>query len=335
MCLNIVITGASGFVGFNLSQYLAQKGHRITPVDQDDYCQRLVHSSPLHEMAFICCDLAKDRFSLPHETDYIIHLAAMPHVDYSYHHPGEVFRNNTLSTQAILQYASDHHIPVVLASSVEVYGGEMGRVYHESDEYAPVSPYSASKVACEMLARSYAQCYQLPVKIFRLTNLYGPWQLPDRIIPRNFGRMMDGLPLDIQGSAVRDFLYVDDALRAIEQIMLNGQDQQIYNISTGQGTTMQEIGAQLQQLHTSNGTAEIREQEPTQSRGSSLVVHSGKLRSETGWFPQTTLEQGLEQTFRWYQEHPEWVRQFSREYHTTREARSFIIDMARYAVPAI
>jgi dTDP-glucose 4,6-dehydratase len=117
--------------------------------------------------------------------------------------------------------------------------------------------------------------------------------------------------------------------------MLNGQDQQIYNISTGQGTTMQEIGALLQTTHGSHGTAQIREQEPTQSRGSSLVVHSGKLRAELGWFPKTTLEQGLEQTFRWYQEHPDWVRQFSREYHTTRETRSFIIDMARYAVPAV
>ncbi|WFA84378.1 NAD-dependent epimerase/dehydratase family protein [Paenibacillus amylolyticus] len=197
------------------------------------------------------------------EQDYIIHLAAMPHVDYSYHQPGEVFRNNTLSTQAVLQYATEHHIPVLLASSVEVYGGDWGRVYHESDPYAPVSPYSASKVACEMLAHSYAQCYQLPVKFFRLTNLYGPWQLPDRIIPRNFGRMLDGLPLDIQGSAVRDFLYVDDALRAIEQIMLKGKDGQVYNISTGLGTTMQEIGEILKPMDRSVVAVEIREQEPT------------------------------------------------------------------------
>lgn len=333
--MNIVITGASGFVGFNLSQYLAQKGHGITLLDRDDYCQRLVHISPLHEMPFICCDLASDRIHLPPGTDYIIHLAAMPHVDYSYHQPGEVFRNNTLSTQAVLQYATEHHIPVLLASSVEVYGGDWGRVYHESDPYAPVSPYSASKVACEMLAHSYAQCYQLPVKLFRLTNLYGPWQLPDRIIPRNFGRMLDGLPLDIQGSAVRDFLYVDDALRAIEQIMLKGIDGQVYNISTGLGTTMQEIGEILKPMDRSVAAVEIREQEPTQSRGSSLVVHSGRLRAELGWLPQTTLEKGLEKTFRWYQEHPEWVRQFSREYHTTRETRSFIVDMARYAVPAV
>lgn len=87
--MNIVITGASGFVGFNLSQYLAQKGHRITLLDRDDYCQRLVHISPLHEMPFICCDLASDRIHLPPGTDYIIHLAAMPHVDYSYHQPGK------------------------------------------------------------------------------------------------------------------------------------------------------------------------------------------------------------------------------------------------------
>lgn len=168
-----------------------------------------------------------------------------------------------------------------------------------------------------------------------MTNLYGPWQLPDRIIPRNFGRMLDGLPLDIQGSAVRDFLYVDDALRAIEQIMLKGKDGQVYNISTGLGTTMQEIGEILKPMDRSVADVEIREQEPTQSRGSSLVVHSGRLRAELGWLPQTTLEKGLEKTFRWYLEHPEWVRQFSREYHTTRETRSFIIDMARYAVPAV
>jgi len=333
--VNIVVTGASGFVGFHLSQYLAQKGHQITLLDQDDYCQRLVHLSPLHDMPYIQCNLAEDSLHLPHNTDYIIHLAAMPHVDYSYHHPAEVFRNNTLSTQAVLQYAADRNIPLLLASSVEVYGGEWGRVYSESDPYAPVSPYSASKAACEMLAHSYAQCYQLPVNIFRLTNLYGPWQLPDRIIPRNFGRMLDGLPLDIQGSAVRDFLYIDDAVRAIEQIMIRSQDGQTYNISTGIGTTMQEIGMLLEPLDRSAAAKVIREQEPTQSRGSSLVVHSGKLRAAFGWYPKTTLEQGLEKTFRWYQEHADWVRLFSREYHTTRESRSFIIDMARYSVPAM
>ncbi|WP_308722603.1 NAD-dependent epimerase/dehydratase family protein [Paenibacillus polysaccharolyticus] len=333
--MNIVVTGASGFVGFNLSQFLAQKGHQVTMLDQDDYCQRLVYRSPLHDMPFIKCNLAKDNIHLPQNIDYIIHLAAMPHVDYSYHQPAEVFRNNTLSTQAILQYATDRDIPLLLASSVEVYGGECGRVYNESDPYAPVSPYSASKVACETLAQSYAQCYQLPVKTFRLTNLYGPWQLPDRIIPRNFGRMLDGLPLDIQGSAVRDFLYIDDALRAIEQIMTHGQDGQTYNISTGIGTTMQEIGMLLEPLDRSATAKEIRELEPTQSRGSSLVVHSGKLRASFGWYPQTTLEQGLERTFQWYQEHADWVRLFNREYHTTRTSRSFIIDMARYSVPAL
>ncbi|MDM5280968.1 GDP-mannose 4,6-dehydratase [Paenibacillus silvae] len=333
--MNIVITGASGFVGFNLSHYLMQKGHQVTLLDQDDYCQRLVHGSPLHDMPYIKCNLAEDRLHLPPGTDHIIHLAAMPHVDYSYHQPSEVFRNNTLSTQAILQYALTHGIPLLLASSVEVYGGEWGRVYRESDPYSPVSPYSASKVACETLAMSYAQCYQLPVNIFRLTNLYGPWQLPDRIIPRNFGRMLDGLPLDIQGSAVRDFLYIDDALRAIEQIMLSGQNGQTYNISSGIGTTMQEIGMLMEPLARSAEAMEIRQQEPTQSRGSSLVVHSGKLRSAFGWYPEITLEQGLEKTFQWYQEHADWVRQFSREYHTTRENRSFIIDMARYAVQAV
>ena len=143
-------------------------------------------------------------------------------------------------------------------------------------------------------SQSYAQCYQLPVRTFRLTNLYGPWQLPDRIIPRNLGRMLDGLPLDIQGSAVRDFLYIDDALRAIEQIMIRGQDGQTYNISTGIGTTMQEIGMLLEPLDRSATAKEIRELEPTQSRGSSLVVHSGKLRASFGWYPQITLEQGLE-----------------------------------------
>lgn len=331
--MNIVVTGASGFVGFNLSHFLAQKGHQITMLDQDDYCQRLVQLSPLHDMPFIECNLMKDSLSLPHNTDYIIHLAAMPHVDYSYHYPAEVFRNNTISTQTILQYATDHDIPVLLASSVEVYGGDWGRVYSESDPLAPVSPYSASKAACEMLAQSYAKCYQLPVKIFRLTNLYGPWQVPDRIIPRNFARMLDGLPLDIQGSAVRDFLYIEDALRAIELIMTKGQDGHIYNISTGFGTTMQEIGMLLEPMVRSVIGKEVREQEPTQSRGSSLVVHSGKLRAALGWYPRTTLEQGLDKTYHWYRENADWVRLFSREYHTTRQSRNFIIDMARYAVP--
>jgi len=332
--VNIVITGASGFVGFNLARYLAERGHGLTLIDLDDYCQRISMGSNSSTMHLISHNLISGGLKWPEDTDCIIHLAAMPHVDYSYHRPVEVFQNNTASTQSVLQHAADHRIPVILASSVEVYGGQHGKVYRESDEYAPVSPYSASKVACEMLAQSYAQCYGLSVKVFRLTNLYGPWQLPDRVVPRNMARMIAGLPLDIQGSAVRDFLYIEDALRAIELILYHGRERHIYNISSGVGTTIQEIGRELQNLKPSE-RVNLSEEEPTNSRGSSLVIDSGKLRAELGWEPQTMLEEGLERTFVWYETHKDWVRQFAKQYGCSRENRDFLVDMARYGVVAV
>ncbi|MBB3108558.1 dTDP-glucose 4,6-dehydratase [Paenibacillus phyllosphaerae] len=323
---SILVTGASGFLGYNLSVSLHSIiGCKVVLHDKDDFCNRLMREP---YTTILLSDLTLNSVTYNETFDYIIHLAAMPHVDFSFYHPEEVYKNNVISTQRVLELARKHDIPILIGSSVEVYGGEENRSYCEGDPYNPASPYAASKVACEVLTQTYIKCYGLKARIVRFTNLYGPWQLPDRIIPRNIARMLEGQSLDIQGHAVRDFLYIDDALEAIHTVMQYGQDGETYNISTNIGTTMREIGDLLVTGYGYPAPAALLEQEPTNSRGSSLVINSDKLRS-LGWAHRTPLTDGLKRTYEWYKANYEWVSQFRDSYSIPRHDKNFIIDTAR------
>ncbi|AEI43894.1 NAD-dependent epimerase/dehydratase family protein [Paenibacillus mucilaginosus] len=335
MYKHVLITGGTGFVGFHLAERLLQEGIDVYLLDLDDFCCRLEYGSRLMGEAeqgrlhFLPGNLLDAPLEVPPQIDAVIHLAAWPHVDFSMHYPGLVVHNNVTSTQRLLHLCGDRGLPILVTSSVEVYGGDQGRIYAETASYKPYSPYAASKVSCEVLTQTYIQCFGIRAKLIRLTNLYGPWQAPDRIIPRNMGRLIDGVPLDIQGRVVRDFVYVTDAAEAIWTVMKHGRWGEIYNISSGIGTDMQSVGRQMSRLGGETPEVELHTQEPTPSRGSSLVIDPAKIGTELGWKASVSLEEGLERTYRWYLQHAEWARAFRPQYLTERRGREFIVDEAR------
>lgn len=337
MLSKILVTGAAGFVGFHLSHYLRYRGYEVLMLDIDDRLDRVDYYNEqltLDEegkLQLHRADLTRDIRDIPNDLDAIIHLAASPHVDYSYYYPAHVQHNNVLSTTRLMDLAAKRNIPFILGSSVEVYGGAKSQPYQESDPYYPMSPYASSKVSCEVLLHTYIRCFGLKGKIFRLTNLYGPWQAPDRIIPRNICRICDQEPLDIQSNVVRDFLYIDDAIRAITTIMERGQDGHVYNISTGRGTSMSEVGSVLSALAGDDYRLDTLryDQEFTNARGASLVIRSDKLQQELGWSPEIDLTEGLARTLNWYEEHRLWGSKFRDQYMMERSDRRFIIDVVR------
>lgn len=332
----ILITGAAGFVGWNLSLYLRSNGYEVIMLDVDDRLERIQYYQQISaqaadaEISLIRTDLTRGSMDVPEDLAAIIHLAALPHVDYSYYYPTQVHHNNVSSTASLLEHAAAHGIPFILASSVEVYGGEQPVPYKETDPCHPMSPYAASKVACEVLLHTYMRCFGLKGKIFRLTNLYGPWQAPDRIIPRNICRICNQEELDIQSNVTRDFLYVDDAVRAIALILEQAPYGEIYNISSGKGTSMSEVGEELMKLAGAGRNLSVRrfEREFTNARGASLVIDSQKLRS-LGWQPEIGLSEGLARTMRWYEEHRAWSSRFREQYIIERHDQRFIVDAAR------
>src|SRR5690606_36984617 len=160
----------------------------------------------------------------------------------------------------------------------------------------------------------------------------GPWQAPDRIIPRNICRICDRVELDIQSNVIRDFLFVEDAVRGITRVMEQGVSGEVYNISSGIGTSMSEVGQILAELagdKLSTKPAKQYDKEFTNARGASLIINSAKLQQQLGWQAEISLEEGLARTLRWYEQHHAWGSKFRDQYLAERSDGRFIVDIAR------
>jgi dTDP-glucose 4,6-dehydratase len=322
----VVITGGAGFVGVNLAIYLYKQGYEIVLIDRADQFSRLDRIRQIIQFETIFMDLSKEAIQLPENTDCIIHLAALPHVDYSYYHPENAISNNILSLTKILDTAVKRNVPVFFASSVEVYGGQSDKEYKETDVLKPVSPYGASKEACEAIIYSYQGCFNLKASIFRLTNLYGPFQLPDRIIPRAITRMMSGCELDVEGNYIRDFVHVENAARAIQMIMENECFNQIFNISSGIGSSILEIAEKLVSINGGSSDIEQVLSRGNKQRGKRLIINADKIKKELGWSPLISLEEGMELTYEWFNNNQSWWSQFESCYQSDRHSMNFVVD---------
>lgn len=162
--------------------------------------------------------------------------------------------------------------------------------------------------------------------MFRLTNLYGPFQLPDRIIPRVITRLISEYDLDIEGNYIRDFVYVEDAVQAIKMIMENKCFDQIHNISSGIGSSISEIAEKLISINRKNSTIEQVLSRENNQRGKRLVINAGKIKENLGWFPATSMEKGLELTYQWFKSNKEWQNQFEYCYQSDRHSMNFVVD---------
>lgn len=315
-------------MGVNLAMECLKSGYEVTIMDLPERDSRIkyIQKEYREKINIVYVDLWNNKIVLPSDTAYIIHLAAWPHVDFSYYYPKVTLMNNTMSLVQILDEAVKLDIPVIFASSVEVYGGERGELYSELDNPNPVSPYGASKRACELILSTYVRCYGLKAATFRLTNLYGPFQLPDRIVPRVIARLLSGMFLDVESSVVRDFLYVGDAAKAIIKVMESGNWGETYNISSGYGVSMGAIVNQI--LMESEIEASIRklDEQIHKQRGKSLIISNEKIKSELGWKPEVALAEGIHKTYQWYESNQTWYQIFRSCYSELRDSEKFVID---------
>src|SRR4030095_16682784 len=165
--------------------------------------------------------------------DAIFHLAALPHVDYSRFHPEQTVTNNVQSLLAVAKLATSLEVPMVFSSSVETYGGNVDKLYRETDCPNPLSPYAASKVACEAIINSYVDTQDLQATTFRFTNLYGPLQAPDRLMPRVIAQILRGHDVVVERGTNRDFVFVGDACEVLESAIGLEHKGEIYNLSSG------------------------------------------------------------------------------------------------------
>lgn len=344
---NLLVTGGAGFIGGNFVHHwgnshpddtiivldcLTYAGNRSTIADvpQAELVVGDIRDTDLVE------DLLRER-----DISTIVHFAAESHVDRSITGPDVFIDTNILGTNSLLKAARSiwldqgsgrehrfHHI-----STDEVYGslGPHDPAFSETTQYAPNSPYSASKAASDHLVRAYHHTYGLNVTTTNCSNNYGPYHYPEKLIPLFMLNALSGKPLPIYGDGmnVRDWLYVEDHCRGIEAALLRGQPGETYNIGGGEElpnmAVIDRICAEVDRAFAEiDGLAERYPDAPAaQGRSTAelktfvedrkghdrrYAIDETKARSELGYVPKHDFETGLRGTLRWYLAHEDWWR---------------------------
>jgi len=329
--VKLLITGGCGFIGSALIRYLlSHTAYQVVNLDKLTYAANpaaLADFNHHPNYCFIKQDIGHplDNLFLQHQPDAIIHLAAETHVDNSLQQP-DLFINTNINGTANLLQAARHYwqgldnerkawFRLLQVSTDEVFGDFAGSPLKasETSPYAPSSPYAASKAAADHLARAWQRSFGLPIIISHCTNNYGPWQHSEKLIPRCIKNALQGKPLPIYGNgeAIRDWLYVEDHVRALVQILEKGRVGETYNIGANcEKTTLEVVGAICAALETL-----AAEYSPNNLQGFAGLIQfiqdrpghdlryaldTEKIQRELNWQAQEKFDSGLDKTVQWH-----------------------------------
>jgi dTDP-glucose 4,6-dehydratase len=310
------VAGGAGFIGSNFVRLLRKTRPEveITVLDKLTYAgnpANLAEFDGTIGYTFVHGDICDRQLvdSVAASVDAIVNFAAETHVDRSLMDPFAFIETDVRGTAVLCEAARKHHHEVfLLVSTDEVYGDVAIGRSREDDGFKPRSPYSASKAGGEHLARAYAESFGLPLLVTRGSNNYGPYQYPEKIIPVVITNAIDDLrlPLYNDGSAVRDFVYVEDHCRAIDLVLHEAPVGGVYNVGTGIETSGLEVAkAVLEITGKPESLIEFVADRPGHDYRYALDIDR---ITQLGWEPKVGLADGLERTVRWYQKHPEWWR---------------------------
>ncbi|MEV5374544.1 dTDP-glucose 4,6-dehydratase [Streptomyces nondiastaticus] len=315
--MRLLVTGAAGFIGSHYVRTLLEGGYPgyedadVTVIDNLTYAGNRANLPGSHErLTFVQADICDGdllREVLPGH-DAVVHFAAESHVDRSLRAASEFIRTNVAGTQSLLDACVTTGVQrVVHVSTDEVYGSIDQGSWTEASPLLPNSPYAASKAASDLVARSYWRTHGLDVSITRCSNNYGPYQHPEKLIPRFTTSLLQGrrLPLYGDGGNVREWLHVDDHCRAVQLVLTRGRAGEGYNVGGGCERTNRQLTELLLDLF----AADWSSVEPVADRkGHDLryALDDSKIREQLGYAPRITFEEGLPATVAWYRDHPDW-----------------------------
>jgi len=330
----ILVTGGAGFIGSAVVRHLIQETDAtVVTVDALTYAGHSENLDPVmghprhhFEQEDITDAPAVHRLFREYEPDGVLHLAAESHVDRSIDGPAAFVQTNVVGTQVLLEAARTYweeqgepeDFRFLHVSTDEVYGelGETG-AFTEETPYDPSSPYSASKAGADHLVRAWHRTYGLPVLITNCSNNYGPYQHPEKLIPVVILSALDGEPIPVYGDGknVRDWLYVEDHVRALLRVLSDGCVGETYNVG---GRCEKENIAVVHQICDILDDLKLEDGEESHRSLITFVedrpghdwryaIDASKIENDLGWTPDVSFEEGLRRTVRWYVEHREWV----------------------------
>ncbi|MCS7188699.1 MAG: dTDP-glucose 4,6-dehydratase [Bacteroidia bacterium] len=336
--LTIWVTGGAGFIGSHLVRHLVRQKPdcRIITIDALTYAGHLANiADVLHASnhVFLKTNIA-DASALrevwdSYPPDWIFHLAAESHVDRSILSPLDFVYTNVVGSVNLLEIARQRwkgHSDVLFyqVSTDEVYGslGETG-FFTESTPYNPRSPYSASKAAADHFVRAYGHTYGIPYIISNCGNNYGPYQFPEKLIPLTITHLIERKPIPVygEGKNVRDWIYVEDHVRAILLLAERGKRGHTYLIGARNTRPNIEVVAYLCDLYdeitnTQNSRSLITYVKDRPGHDFRYAIEPSSHLFALGWAPKVSFEEGLRETLLWYLSHPEWIEAVRSEEYT-------------------
>ena len=350
--MKILVTGGAGFIGSALIRHIIQNSSQeVVNVDSLTYAGNLdslknIEKDPRYsfEHADICDEEKIKHIFEQHRPDAVMHLAAESHVDRSIDGPDQFIQTNIIGTYTLLDVSRQywctltpearlkfrfHHI-----STDEVYG-DLERpedLFTETTPYAPSSPYSASKASSDHLVRAWSRTYGLPILITNCSNNYGPYHFPEKLIPHMILSALAGkaLPVYGDGSQIRDWLFVEDHVRALLTVLTTGKPGETYNIGGHNEKRNLEVVEticnlldQLAATERSSALASYRELitfvEDRPGHDKRYAIDASKIKNELGWQPVETFDSGIRKTVEWYLNNRSWwQRVISGDYRLTR-----------------
>ncbi|WP_232492550.1 dTDP-glucose 4,6-dehydratase [Novosphingobium kaempferiae] len=343
--MRVIVTGGAGFIGSALVRYLVQtRRDQVLNIDKLTYAGNptSLHSVTGREnyrflRADICDRTAMEDAFAQFRPDRVMHLAAESHVDRSITGAGDFVSTNVMGTFTLLEVARDYwsRLPAsdrdrfrfLHVSTDEVYGslGDEG-LFREDTPYDPSSPYSASKAASDHLAKAWHRTYGLPVVVSNCSNNYGPYHFPEKLIPLTIINALEGrrLPVYGRGENVRDWLYVDDHVRALERIASLGRPGETYNVGgRNERRNIDVVRRICLMLDAIAPTDTPRERlidfvADRPGHDARYAIDATKLEQELGWRAQETFETGISRTVRWYLDNEWWWRPLRARYEGER-----------------
>ena len=332
--MKILVTGGAGFIGSAVVRQAMREGHEVVNLDVLTYAANLDNVASVANLpgyAFEQVDIrdraALDRVFADHRPDAVMHLAAESHVDRSIDGPGAFIETNVNGTYNMLEAARAYWVRegkpegfrFHQISTDEVFGSlpaDPAVKFTEDTPYDPRSPYSASKAASDHLVRAWHETYGLPVVLTNCSNNYGPFHFPEKLVPVVILRALAGEPIPVYGDGgnVRDWLYVEDHADALLLCLQKGELGRSYNIGGENEATnidlVRTICAHLDDLRPENAPHDRLITFVTDRPGHDrrYAIDPSRIRTELGWRPSVTVEEGLRRTVEWYLANEDWWR---------------------------
>ena len=317
-----LVTGGAGFIGGNFLHIMVNK----YPNDEYVCLDALTYAGNMETLEPI---MKKPNFKFVHENicnrkaiyelfekehfDYVINFAAESHVDRSIENPEIFLETNVIGTSVLMDACRKYGIKRFhQVSTDEVYGDlpldRPDLFFTEATPLHTSSPYSASKASADLLVLAYHRTFKLPVTISRCSNNYGPYQFPEKLIPLMIQKASndESLPVYGNGANVRDWLYVGDHCTAIDLVVRNGKDGEVYNIGGhNERTNLQVVKTILKALEKPETLINYVKDRP--GHDLRYAIDPKKIESELGWKPEFNFDTGIVETIKWNLNNKEWL----------------------------